>query len=77
MFGKFLRVISNPQTKNLVRKNVFNFYDQVPKFDPSKDYYQILEVTKESNESEIKKSYYRLAKTYHPDTNPGKEGKFK
>lgn len=34
-------------------------------------------MSKDSSESEIKKSYYRLAKTYHPDSNPGKESKFK
>jgi hypothetical protein len=42
MFGNFLRVIRNPQTKSIVKKNLFNFYSQVPKFDPSKDYYQVL-----------------------------------
>lgn len=34
-----------------------------------KDYYKILGVTKNSSSKEIKKSYYQLAKKYHPDTN--------
>jgi preprotein translocase subunit Sec63 len=72
MLGKFLRVIQNSKTRSIVKKNIFHFYNQVPKFDPSKDYYQILEVGKESNDSDIKRSYYRLAKSYHPDSNPGK-----
>lgn len=45
-----------------------------------KDYYQILEVTPESGEDEIRKNYRRLAMQYHPDRNPGNaesEEKFK
>ena len=46
--------------------------DQVPNFDVTKDYYKTLGVSKNSSDSEIKKEYYRLAKEYHPDSNPGK-----
>jgi len=45
-----------------------------------KDYYQILEVTPESSEEQVRKSYRRLAMQYHPDRNPGNpaaEEKFK
>ena len=35
----------------------------------NRDYYDILGVGKGASESEIKKSYYQLAKKYHPDTN--------
>lgn len=38
------------------------------------DYYQILEVPRQATESEIKKSYRRLAIKYHPDRNPGDAG---
>jgi curved DNA-binding protein CbpA len=40
--------------------------------DDMKDYYQILEITPEASEDEIRKSYRRLAMQYHPDRNPDK-----
>src|SRR3989338_7635502 len=45
-----------------------------------KDLYEILGVKKEASESEIQKSFRRLAKKYHPDVNQGNkeaEKKFK
>jgi len=38
-----------------------------------KDYYQILGLSRNVDEKEIKKTYRRLARKYHPDLNPGNQ----
>jgi len=45
-----------------------------------KDYYKIMGVDKKATSKEIKQTYRRLARKYHPDVNPGNkdaEGRFK
>ncbi|WP_054952753.1 DnaJ C-terminal domain-containing protein [Flaviflexus massiliensis] len=46
----------------------------------SKDFYAVLGVDKNASQDDIKKAYRKLARTYHPDKNPGDtaaESKFK
>lgn len=45
-----------------------------------KDFYKVLGVSKDVSENELKKTYRKLARKYHPDSNPGDasaEAKFK
>ena len=45
-----------------------------------KDFYKVLGVAKDVSETELKKVYRKLARKYHPDSNPGDaaaEAKFK
>src|SRR3989442_4651673 len=49
-------------------------------FMTKKDYYSVLGVRRDASDKEIKQTYRRLARQYHPDVNPGDasaEQKFK
>jgi len=41
------------------------------KFNPKTDYYKILNLSSTATETDIKNSYRKLVKIYHPDVNQG------
>src|ERR1700722_1981228 len=41
------------------------------------DFYKVLGVSQEATDKEITRAYRKLAKQYHPDSNPGSEDRFK
>ncbi len=41
------------------------------------DYYKVLGVSSSATDKEITRAYRKLAKSHHPDTNPGSEERFK
>ncbi|MEE9258664.1 MAG: DnaJ C-terminal domain-containing protein [Nitrospinaceae bacterium] len=43
----------------------------MPRTRHKKDYYKLLEISKDASQADIKKSYRRLARKYHPDRNKG------
>ena len=43
-------------------------------YDREKDYYEVLGVDQAAGADEIRRSYRKLAKKYHPDANPGDPG---
>ena len=48
-----------------------------PKRTSSQSFYEVLEVDRNAEDSQIKESYRRLARMYHPDLFDGPETKFK
>ncbi|XP_057313311.1 dnaJ homolog subfamily A member 3, mitochondrial-like isoform X2 [Hydractinia symbiolongicarpus] len=55
--------------KASLSKEIYSRLFQTSAVSDRKDYYSILGISKNATSADIKKSYYQLAKKYHPDTN--------
>ncbi|KAG0727033.1 DnaJ subfamily B member 14 [Chionoecetes opilio] len=69
----------NPQSSSAAGEYTKEQVDAVKKIMRCKDYYEILGITKEATDSELKKAYRKLALQFHPDKNkaPGAGEAFK
>lgn len=55
----------------MIRLFVGKFRFSIPQFNSKKDYYKVLGLTKSATEADIKKSFFKMAKKYHPDISKG------
>ena len=76
-FTKRQEIVGNPsvfgQASSTQKRTFFSTNSNTD----SEKLYNILEVSKSATDSEIKKSFFNLAKKYHPDVNKTKEAKVK
>jgi curved DNA-binding protein CbpA len=61
----------------MLRKCIQSCQAFLSSFDANKDYYKILHLTNKASKDDIKVSFRKLAKLYHPDANKGNDEKFK
>ncbi|OCH96677.1 hypothetical protein OBBRIDRAFT_809139 [Obba rivulosa] len=70
-------VIRSPLSRHIGKRSSQRaFHSSTPR-SISKDPYEVLGVKKDATSAEIKKTYFSLARKYHPDTNPDKDAQAK
>ena len=65
--------LSKPIINNSLLRYAFS---QVPKMDPNKDYYRILDVPRDINSDQIEYAYSKLVHIYDPAINPANRQKY-
>jgi hypothetical protein len=61
----FLKIMKGKNSKffnPINNKLSYSYFNQPQNFDTKKNYYDILKLNKNASDSDIKKSYYKLAK---------------
>lgn len=75
LLRKFMQITKTRNYSSLVHKNSFSF-SQPFKLDPSKDYYNLLQLPKDADNAQIESSFQRFSLLYHPDINPANLAKY-
>ncbi|KAL4464046.1 hypothetical protein ABPG74_005983 [Tetrahymena malaccensis] len=63
-----IKLAKSYSSTNLLKSIKYNFAND--QYRPKQCYYKVLNVSSDANFDEIKSSYLKLAKRYHPDANP-------
>jgi curved DNA-binding protein CbpA len=71
---KIARIATTAHHTNICK--VSYFFSQMPKMNPNKDYYSILDVTRDADNNQVLAAYDKLKYIYDPSVNPANGEKF-
>lgn len=75
LLRKFVQITKTHKSSTILSKNLF-YFSPVFKLDPSKDYYNLLQLPKDADNAQIESSFQKFSLLYHPDINPANLAKY-